>query len=195
MLFLPLASRLGISRRDRPAAIKDRRIFSRAPSNRRKRQGESLLRRLFALVLWLSALAPPAGARPEGEIIVGAKSDCARPSSPPVKLKTLINNYPDHAGGCVSTEGYFHANALFRRRADSFRHRAQSSGAMARRRIGVYASDENLAAMQALKGERLRLFGSVSDCRSFGGDADLVLGYCHYAGGPILLVSSFERAP
>lgn len=153
------------------------------------------MRRLLALVLLASAFGPPAGAQSDGGIIVGASSDCTPSASTPVKLRTLINKYPDHAGDCVSTEGYFQANALFRRREDSFRHRAQSSGAMAGRRIGVYASDEDRIAMQALKGERLRLHGRMSDCRSFSGDADLVLGYCHYAGGPILLVSTFERAP
>lgn len=150
--------------------------------------------RLSALVLFTFVLVGAAPASAEGEIVLGARSDCRREEAVAVRLRELIGEYPAHAGDCVATEGYYHAHALFRRREDSFRHRAQSSAAMANRRIGIYARDEDLAAMQALKGRRLRLYGRLSDCAALGADAVLVLGYCHYAGGPILLVSGFERA-
>ena len=58
--------------------------------------------------------------------------------------------------------------------------------------MGLYADWETLG--DPFTGpKRVRVVGHVGQCETQWPDAAMVLGYCHYTGGPILLVSEMTE--
>lgn len=132
----------------------------------------------FKIVL---SLSPPEGA-------------CPPEATEIVALKDLLKDVDGRIGECVTAEGYTRARALFLWRRDLFRRYPSSNGTSARRRVGFYGNERMLAAVEALDGKRVRATGLVFDCADIGAPGDLVLGYCHYTGGPIIALTAVERA-
>lgn len=126
------------------------------------------------------ALTPPA-------------TECGQENTEIVALKVLLKDDGGRVGKCVATEGYTTQRALFMNRRDLFMKRASSNGTSAHRRIGFYGSDEMMGALADLDGKRVRVTGLLFDCADIGAPGDLVLGYCHYSGGPIIALTAVER--
>lgn len=117
-------------------------------------------------------------------------ADVARP----VALEELLAGRPDLAGVCVAVEGYWASRALFMTARDANRAGAQTRAGLRGRRLGVYARAELLDAAPR-RGARYRLIGSVGRCETEWPDAMMVMGYCHYTGGPIIRVAQAVPLP
>jgi hypothetical protein len=139
---------------------------------------------------------PPAPSD-EHQIILSyapAAGSCAPEATPEIDLSDLLSELDDHFGKCVSTEGYVKARALFFRKSDLRRKYSSSNSASARRRIGLYGGEDLLRAASQLEAQRVRVTGFVYSCADLGEPGDLVLGYCHYSGGPFIGLTSIRGA-
>lgn len=109
-------------------------------------------------------------------------------------LSELLADIDDHYGKCVSTEGYVKARALFFRKSDLRRKYPSSNRASAGRRIGLYGGEDLMRATSQLEARRVHVTGIVYSCADLGEPGDLVLGYCHYSGGPFIGLTSIRGA-
>ncbi|MEZ5986580.1 MAG: hypothetical protein R3B94_11580 [Hyphomonas sp.] len=102
---------------------------------------------------------------------------------------------PDAAmGECISVEGIVHGNALFLRKSDARRKSSTWVNALAERRVGLYGQEASMESVFEADMKRVRLVGSISDCDSLhSSDAIMLMGYCHYTTGPILLLAEGGR--
>ena len=125
------------------------------------------------------------------EIIMNAWSDpteCNQANADSVSLEVLMRDADARIGDCVAVEGYWKGRALF----GSARH-ARSEGAvvsdrLSGKRLGLYAQWEQIGNPPD-QPESMRFVGRVGQCETQWPEAIMVMGYCHYTGGPILLVS------
>lgn len=125
------------------------------------------------------------------EIIMGAwtdpakcNGDIARPASMPEIMAG--NAIPD--GTCVAVEGYWRGRALLARKADADDNRSTVAPSHARSRIGLYAKSE-LFETAPDRSRRYVMIGVLGHCETQWPGAMMVMGYCHYTDGPILLLS------
>lgn len=97
-------------------------------------------------------------------------------------------------GQCIAVDGFWSGSALFVTASDGNDRRSNSVEALRRRRIGVYGTERMLylAPNHSLK---YRLVGIYGRCETEWPGAMMVLGYCHYSGGPILKLSQAIRNP
>lgn len=131
----------------------------------------------------------PPGRDDDYQIILSnapAAGSCAPEATLDIELDDLLPDFEDHVGKCVSTEGYLKSRALFFRKSDLRRRHPSSNRASAGRRIGLYGGDDLMRAAAELDAKRVRVTGIVYSCADLGEPGDLVLGYCHYSGGPFI---------
>lgn len=115
---------------------------------------------------------------------------CAPEATMDIELDVLLPDFDDHVGKCVSTEGYLKSRALFFRKSDLRRRHPSSNRASASRRIGLYGGNDLLRTAAELDAKRVRVTGIVFSCADLGEPGDLVLGYCHYSGGPFIALTA-----
>ncbi len=123
-----------------------------------------------------------------------AAGSCAPEATQVIDLSDLLSDIDDHVGSCVSTEGYVKARALFFRKSDLRRKYPSSNRASAGRRIGLYGGEDMLRAASQLDAKSVRVTGIVYSCADLGEPGDLVLGYCHYSGGPFIGLTDIRGA-
>lgn len=123
-----------------------------------------------------------------------SEGSCPDEETETIALNDLLKDTESRLGKCVATEGYAKARALFLNRRDMHMRRPSSNAASARRRIGFYGSERMMEAVARHDGKRIRVTGLLFDCADIGGPGDLVLGYCHYTGGPVIALTSVEPA-
>jgi hypothetical protein len=153
---------------------------------------------LFSLLVGVSAFsfqaAPPAAAENEpirDVIIMNAWIDpanCNRVNAKPVTFSELTAEVDRFKGECVAVRGYRTGRALFRSARDARSHRSNTSEKLQGRRIGLYAQWE-LIGESSEKATQSLFVGRVGACETQWPDVIMVMGYCHYTSGPILLVS------
>lgn len=125
------------------------------------------------------------------DIILGAWSDpekCNRGNATQIAFDQIIARGAALNGRCVAVEGYWAARALFTRQRDGNRDRSNVARALRRSRIGIYAREEALEAAPT-RATRYLMIGVVGQCETEWPDAMMVMGYCHYTGGPILKIA------
>lgn len=87
----------------------------------------------------------------------------------------------------MRTEGLYLARALFTRERDLRRKYPAQNEASADRRLGIYFGQNQLDKLERAEGKKVELVGLVSHCESLWSENTImVMGYCHYTGGPIL---------
>lgn len=123
-----------------------------------------------------------------------AAESCPPEAAQVIGLNELLADIDDHFGKCVSTEGYVKARALFFKKSDLRRKYPSSNRASAARRIGLYGGEDLLRAAAQLEAQRVRVTGIVYSCADLGEPGDLVLGYCHYSGGPFIGLTAIRGA-
>ena len=96
-------------------------------------------------------------------------------------------------GRCVAVDGFWEGRALFHRASDAKRKGSNSTPALQGRRIGIYAEGA-LRNRIASQPERYTVVGVIGHCETQWPDALMVLRYCHYTGGPIILVAQASLA-
>ena len=129
------------------------------------------------------------------DIILGAWSDpekCNRGNATRLAFDQVIAQGAALNGRCVAVEGYWAASALFTRQRDGNRDRSNVARALRKNRIGIYAREEVLEAAPT-RATRYLMVGVVGQCETEWPDAMMVMGYCHYTGGPILKIA--ETSP
>jgi len=125
------------------------------------------------------------------EIIMNAWSDpteCNRANADTVSFEVLMRNADARIGDCVAVDGYWKGRALFGSARSARSDGALVSDRLSGKRLGLYAQWELIGDPPG-QPEGMRFIGRVGQCETQWPEAIMVMGYCHYTGGPILLVS------
>lgn len=150
---------------------------------------------IFAAIAGLTSTvagsAQEADPAPSDDIIMNAwsnPSDCNRDNALRIKFTTLAKDFHAIRGECVVVEGYWYGRALFGSPKQANFNRAFTSHRLSGKRVGLYAQWENIGEPPA-EPSKTEFVGRVGECETQWPGAMMVMGYCHYTGGPILLVS------
>lgn len=129
----------------------------------------------LSIVQWVAA-------RPEGCNISVAKK---------VTLDALLRR-PDHwVGECVAVSGYWYGRALFKSPTGARQRDSQSSDELEGYRVGIYGRPEDVEATPD-RPKRFVAVGIANTCERLWDGAIMVMGYCHYTGGPIIAVAEMR---
>lgn len=126
-----------------------------------------------------------------GDVILGAWSDpakCNRVSAQSVSFDAVLKEKDKLNGFCVAVEGFWARRALFGRASHGNAKGSNATRTLEGQRIGIYARNAILEHAPK-RAARYTIIGVVGNCETEWPDAMMVLGYCHYTGGPILKVS------
>ena len=161
-----------------------------------------MVRRTIAFLLCASAVLMPivpsaqdSDHTPRDEFIMNAwaePSDCIFEKAKNVAFSDLASDAGELVGECVAVEGFWQGRALFRSAWHAKMRRSNTNEQLRRKRIGLYAQWEKIGEPSD-QPARSVFVGIVGRCETQWPDAMMVLGYCHYTGGSILLVS--QRRP
>jgi len=108
-----------------------------------------------------------------------------------VDVRTIASHPEEWTGKCVAVDGYWQLRALFAQRRDARSSYSMSNTAVRDRRIGIYGSDRLLAAAPRSPAAYTAV-GIVGQCEQLWAEAVMVMGYCHYTGGPYLAVAEMK---
>lgn len=125
------------------------------------------------------------------DIILSAWSDpakCNVENAIQVSIDEILERGSTLEGKCVAVDGFWAARALFSHARDGNRPRSNVDKALRHRRIGIYAREEVLEAAPR-RSARYTMVGVLGQCETEWPSAMMVMGYCHYTGGPLLKVS------
>ena len=149
-----------------------------------------------ALCLSSSAFAQEEGDAESGYFIQNAWADpatCNLEDAAPVSFAQLASGDGGLTGACVVIDGYQMDRALFADLRDARSRRAATAESLSRRRVGLYA-DWTKVGNPPDEPERVRVVGEAGRCETQWPEALMVMGYCHYTGGPILIVSEIYES-
>lgn len=138
-----------------------------------------------------SASAQTADESPGDEIIMNAWSnttDCNRAVAKRVAFSVLAADADELLGECVAVEGYWSGRALFGSPRDAGSRLSNTSDRLRGKRIGIYAQWESVGEPPN-RPRRTTFVGIAGQCETQWPGAMMVMGYCHYTGGPILLAA------
>jgi hypothetical protein len=134
--------------------------------------------------------------RSADQIILNAWADpatCNDADPKPVSVEEIITRSRRLNGICVSVDGFWVSRALFDRARSGNRNRSNVDPRLRFHRIGIYARSDVLERAPS-RAERYIVTGIVGQCDTEWPEAMMVMGYCHYTGGPILRVSGVRPA-
>jgi hypothetical protein len=125
------------------------------------------------------------------EFITSAWADpavCNRNTARRVTVSDVTEGRPIRDGTCVAIEGYWRRRAIYASKADADGKGADFGKGATWRRVGLYGKFEMLEAAPE-KAQPYLLVGVLSRCRTLAAGATMIMGYCHFSDGPILLLS------
>jgi hypothetical protein len=109
-----------------------------------------------------------------------------------VRFAELARNSRRYEGRCLVVNGFWRGRGLFTSGRAGSRSGAFWDESLANSRIGLYAH-EDILDQSPRSPTRARMIGILRHCdTAFQGYA-MVMGYCHYTGGPILILSEAQR--
>lgn len=147
----------------------------------------------FAITAALQAETPTTPSD-DGTIIMSVAAqpeNCNVRVAKELALEALIKRPDQWAGQCVAVTGYWFGRALFRTPLEARQRYSQSSHELDGRRVGIYGREEVLKSAP----KRLGLFiavGVANTCEGLSEGAIMLMGYCHYTGGPIIAVAEMR---
>ncbi|GAA5049292.1 hypothetical protein GCM10023208_07410 [Erythrobacter westpacificensis] len=148
------------------------------------------------LAAGLNASAQKADETAQDEIIMSAWSnptDCNQAVARPVSFSVLAADAEGLIGECVKVEGYWSGRALFGSSSDARFRLSNTTDRLRGERIGIYAQWDSIGEPPD-RPKRTLFVGRVGQCETQWPGAIMVMGYCHYTGGSILLVAeAFPR--
>jgi hypothetical protein len=127
----------------------------------------------------------------DGDIIISASLDpavCNAKNATPLTFQEALSAKTPPTDQCVRVDGFRLGRALFVNATDAKAKNPEASKRLAARRIGIYGS-ERVLANAPRTAKRYTVVGQLRRCETAWPGAMLVLGYCHYSGGPFLLAS------
>ncbi|HEY0012345.1 MAG TPA: hypothetical protein VGB79_05775 [Allosphingosinicella sp.] len=107
-------------------------------------------------------------------------------------LRALIAEPQRWEGKCVAVDGYWRHRALFATARDARRRYAQSSERSSGRRVGIYGTQALLASAPGTPAAYTAI-GIAGQCDTLAEGAMMVMGYCHYTGGPYIAIAEMRR--
>jgi hypothetical protein len=136
----------------------------------------------------------PAGAMEEYVLMsTSARPDaCNLAMATNMPLAELIQNPEKWSSKCVAVDGFWRYRALFSTARDANRRQSQSGTEVAGRRIGIYGTDALLGSAPHRPAAYLAV-DIAGRCETLGDGAIMVMGYCHYTGGPYLAAAEMHR--
>lgn len=156
-----------------------------------------MVRHLLAVILAVTfiAYASDASAQTDEDaqrdvVITNAWSDsahCNRAIARQISFRELASDPDGLIDACVAVEGYWAGRALFSSARDARSRSSQSAERLRGRRVGLYAQWESIVEPPR-RPARTIFVGIVGRCAQWA-DVLMVMGYCHYTGGPILIVA------
>ena len=157
-----------------------------------------MLDRTITILAGASVLSMPSGLSaqsanptPRDDFIMNAwsdPSDCNLDNAKKVSFLDLTADASNLLGDCVSVEGYWRGRALFGSIRQAKRSRSTTTDRLRGERIGLYAQWDRVGEPPDIPTKTI-FAGRVGQCETQWPEAMMVMGYCHYTGGPILLVS------
>ena len=159
----------------------------------------SNLVRVGVLLCWTSAVGAQ-DTKPQADdesdyVVMGASADpakCNIGNAIPMKFDAAMRGGADIVGRCVVVNGYWVGRALFGNRSDGRHNKAIVSPGLSGRRLGLYGT-ERMLLVAPTRPTPYRLVGIFGRCETQWPGATMVLGYCHYTSGPILLLAEAYR--
>jgi len=125
------------------------------------------------------------------DVILGAWSDpakCNASNAAKMTLDQVVMSGAALNGRCVAVEGFWVARTLFATARDADRKRSNVAPSLRGKRLGIYARDEILERGPS-RAARYLMVGVIGQCETEWPNAMMVMGYCHYTGGPIIKVA------
>jgi hypothetical protein len=137
---------------------------------------------LASLAVTQAAPAPAQGASPDRDLLVVTDAWAPETCRPDTAATVTFADWSATTGACVTVEGLWVRNALYSGVEGYYRvHR--SDGDILRDRIGVYGWLDRIEP--PVRPTPARLTGRPGVCEDlYGADVVMVMGYCHYTGGP-----------
>jgi hypothetical protein len=118
---------------------------------------------------------------------------CTDANTTAITFEDLLRQKDAYADKCVSTVAWINGRALFARREDAAAAGSNFTGDLSGSRMGLYGSEETMTKIWSTTSVRARVVGILWDCQDLNGpNVIMVMGYCHYTGGPIISVASFH---
>ena len=127
-------------------------------------------------------------------LVLGDPARCNRANAKPLTFDEAVRNATALNGKCVAIEGFWATRALFGRAQDANRRKSNFARALRRKRIGIYGRDE-LLDRSPKRATRSTMIGVLGQCETEWPEAVMVMGYCHYSGGPIIKVAEAISTP
>lgn len=153
---------------------------------------------MFSLLSLALAAAPPSEAPTASADdlsivawVAARPEDCNIGVAKEVTLEALLRRPDDWVGECVAVSGYWYGRALFKSPADARQRNSQSSDELEGYRVGIYGRPEDVEATPD-RPERFVAVGIANTCERLWDGAMMVMGYCHYTGGPIIAVAELR---
>lgn len=146
---------------------------------------------VVAIIAASNATAQTADESLHDEFIMNAWSnpiDCNRTVAKRVSFSALAADAEGMIGECVAVEGYWSGRALFGSTREAGTRRSNTTDRLRGKRIGIYAQWESIGEPPD-RPTRIMFVGRVGQCETQWPGAMMVMGYCHYTGGSILLVA------
>jgi hypothetical protein len=158
---------------------------------------KTLVALLAALIFQAKALAQEPEAQEDNLVIIygkwPAEGQCTPENTTAVTCADLLRDTTAYADRCVSTVAWLDGRALFLDRDDTSLLYSNSNAAAATRRVGLYGSESVMQKVFDTNTTRARVVGKIWDCEDLHGEnVVMVMGYCHYTGGPFIGVSEFH---
>ena len=144
----------------------------------------------------LAQAAPPADAEQEEPHVVmwvaARPESCNLALATRTSLEALVTEPQRWEGKCVAVDGFWQESALFAVARDARRRYAQSNDSLRGRRVGIYGTEELLASAPRTP-VAYTAVGIAGQCDALAEGAIMVMGYCHYTGGPYIAVAEMHR--
>lgn len=143
------------------------------------------------IVVATIATAQTADGSPRDEFIMNAWSDpadCNLAVAKSVSFSVLAADVGGLVGQCVAVEGFWSGRALFGSKREARTRLSNTNDRLRGKRIGIYAQWESIGEPPDRPAGTM-FVGRVGQCETQWPGAMMVMGYCHYTGGPILLVA------
>ena len=136
----------------------------------------------------------PAASSDDGSVIMSVAArpeNCNLKVAQEVALEALIQQPDDWAGKCVAVSGYWYGRALFESSSNARMKYSQWSDELDQHRVGIYGREEVLKAAPK-RPKRFVAVGIADTCERLWDSAMMVMGYCHFTGGPIIAVAELR---
>lgn len=113
-----------------------------------------------------------------------------------VRLRYAIAHQSEFLGKCIKTKGYYYGRALFLNLEDMEVTYPSLNRSVASRRVGILAKVEHLDDLiDNNLDHKVEFIGEFTTCAQIATNlGGFFMGsYCHYTGGPTILVASYSR--